>query len=181
MYRRKSDILKPLVAAVLFLFVTTSARAANFADYFPLTLGSWWKYEIFVPVVIDDAIVMQSTGRFETRSVFEVFWQDGELLMKFGESVEDYDVLSNNGTALTLYRHAETTYEPLLSLGNVTDGSMIPTNLSPILFQGIQQNSFESMAGRHISGAIPAAIILHEHARSYFFSGLRRQIPEKRI
>jgi hypothetical protein len=126
MYRQKADILISTIAAVLFLFVTTSVRAAYFTDYFPLTLNSWWQGEILVPYETQNGIVMQPAGNGTIR-VFESLVYEGQNAFKYGDP-SDYTIVSKSGNVVTV--HA--TYDDErgfnhtgFTIGDIVDGQII--------------------------------------------------------
>jgi hypothetical protein len=136
MYRKKSDLLNSIIAAVLFLFITTSARAAYFADYFPLTLGSWWQGEILAPVpsLVGSILVPMGSGRI---SVFESFVYHGQNAVKYGDP-SDFTIASKSGNLVTIHAHFSDGEEYNISdftVGNISDGTRFNTGYFTILLR----------------------------------------------
>ncbi len=136
MYRKKSYLLNSIIAVVLFLSVATSATAAYFADYFPLTLGSWWQGEILQPVQTQDGTIMQPVGSRRI-SVFESLVYDGHNAVKIGDP-SDFTIASKSGNLVTihaffddgeLYNHDDFT------IGNIVDGTLFHTGYNTILLR----------------------------------------------
>jgi hypothetical protein len=135
MYLKKASFLKSIIAAVLLLAITPSARAANFADYFPLTLGSWWQGVTFVPDATQDD-VMQPVEFGESR-IFESLVYDGQNAFKFGDST-DYIIVSKSGGTVTIHADFEDEVlynHPDRTIGEIRDGQIVQTESNPFLIR----------------------------------------------
>ncbi len=104
---------KVLLALMVGLSISV-AEAANFADYAPLTLGSFWTYQ--------NAANPASTY---TDAVFDSFIFNGNQAAKYGNP-SSYIIGYNDGSSVYLYGEGnssgQTAFPNVISLGVITDG-----------------------------------------------------------
>lgn len=137
MYRKKATLLNSIIAAVLLLAITPSTRAANFAEYFPLTLGSWWQGVTFVPDATQDDVLQPVA--FVERRVFESLVYDGQNAFKIGDS-SDYHLVSKSGGTVTIHADFDEgvfVNHPDWTIGEIRDGLIVQTESDPFLIREI--------------------------------------------
>ncbi len=136
MCRRKADLLIWIVSVILLLFTTPSAKGAYFAEYFPLTLGSWWQGEILVPYETQGDIVMQPAKSGQI-GVFDSLVYDGHNAFKYGDP-SDFTIVSKSGNVVTVhatYDNEEKYNYNSFTIGNIVDGALIPTGHGTMLLR----------------------------------------------
>ena len=117
-------LILALVISTLVFFNPTTVDAANFADYFPLTLGSYWTYQN-----------AENPTLTQTDSVFEEFVFGGNSAMKVGSDSNNYTIAYNDGTSVNIYGSVSedvlTDFDDV-SIADFTDGAFFnlaePTN-----------------------------------------------------
>jgi hypothetical protein len=137
MCRRHTKILKPIIAVVFLLAITTSARGAYFAGDFPLTFGSWWRGVILAP---DEMDIMQPAGSREM-GVFESIVYDGHNAVKLGDP-SNFKIASKNGNLVTMHGYFEEGVEynhTDLQVGEVIDGALMQTEYFTVLLREFNQ------------------------------------------
>jgi len=118
-------ILSPVFSMLIF-FNPVTARAFNFADYMPSTLGNYWTYRNGA----------DPTDTF-TVSVFEKFTFAGNPALKIGTDLNNYNIGHNDGTSVNIYASVDNGVLNDfgdVSIGEITDGMFInlvePTNFA---------------------------------------------------
>lgn len=98
------------------------AEAASFADYVPLSLGSYWTYENAA-----------NSADTYTESVFESFVFNGHPAVKYGDVNGSYTIGFNNGYTVNLYGEVDSggtlNDYPDVSISTITDGMVYQTGL----------------------------------------------------
>lgn len=110
--------IEKLILSAVFVMTGSSgvvAEAASFADYAPLTLGSYWTYE--------NAAIPADTY---TESVFESIVFKGHPAVKYGDVNGSYTIGFNDGSTVNLYGEVDSDGilddYPDASLSTITDG-----------------------------------------------------------
>jgi hypothetical protein len=110
-------IRRAVLTAVFVIFGLSGvvvAEAANFPDYNPVTLGSYWTYQ-------------NAASPFDTytASVFESFSFAGHPAVKIGTDANNYGIGYNDGASVSLYAYVKSgvLYDSAHpSISTITDG-----------------------------------------------------------
>lgn len=113
----KGIIIPITLIAIIMTTAASSAQTTNFADYFPLGLGSYWTYRNTTNYT--DNYNVSVTGPFTYRE---------HVAVKLGTGTGDYVFCDNNGVSASIFGGASGT----VTIGDFNDGDffnfMKPTN-----------------------------------------------------